>query len=277
MARLFAAVSLWLVALAAPAHAQAPRWIPEAGSYPYRYETVTNVPNAPGQRFRIDYDLVSDGKGGIVAVVKAAGASTNGTEWSDVEVDDTCRAALHGQGTELARVTLWPLALTTITNLDTGFMAECAPTEIFFPMLDVLKFTLIQVAPHFRLNELQKPGDTRPFPGQKTEFDRLDTVLSVDSPGGTLQYASLDQGRATIGYHADPSKVRMIHRRAYSGADITLTGTESAVHQIVIDTRTGVLLSVETTRSELDMVMSLPGDFTQPMKITREMRIVPRP
>lgn len=277
MARLFAAVSLWLIALAAPAHAQAPRWIPQAGTYPYRYETVTNVPNAPGQRFRIDYDIVSDGKGGMVAVVKTASGSTNGTEWSDVEVDDTCRTALHGQGTELARVTLWPLTLTTITNLDTGFMAECAPTEIFFPMMDVLKFTLVQVAPHFGMNELQKPGDARPFTGQRIELDRLDTFLSADSAGGTLQLVSLDQGRATIAYRTNPTKVRMVHRRAYSGADITLTGTETDAHRLVIDTRTGVLLSLDSVSSELDMVMSLPGDYTQPMKITRELRITPRP
>lgn len=277
MARLFVAVSLWLIALAAPAHAQAPRWIPEAGSYPYRYETVTNVPGADGQRFRMDYDIVSDGKGGIVAVVKAASAGTKGTEWRDVDIDDACRTALHAQGSELARVTLWPLAPEAIANMGTGFMAECAPTEIFFPITDVLTITLAQVAPQFGVSAFKKPGDTHRFPGQKIDFERLDTLVSIDSPGGTVQFATLEAGKAAIGYHADPSKVRMIHRRAYNGADISMTGTDSTYYRIVIDPRTGVLLSVETTRSEMDLVMSLPGDFTQPMKITREMRITPRP
>jgi hypothetical protein len=272
IARAGAALTLWLAALASPAQAQAPRWIPEAGSHPYRYETVTHVPGAPGQRFRIDYDLLSDGKGGVVAVVKAA-AKGEADGWVEIDVDDTCRTALRGQGDELARVTLWPLAPEVIATLGPDFMADCAPTEVFFPLTDVLNLTLIQVAPHFRLNELAKPGDRRPFPGHSLKLDRLDTVLDTDSSGGMLDFAALAPGRATIEWQANPAKIHMVHRRAFNGVDVTFNGTETAIYRLEIDPRTGVLLNAASTRADLDVIMSLPGDYTQPMKITREMKI----
>lgn len=276
MARLIAA-ALWLFALAGPAHAQAPRWTPEAGTYPYRYETVTTVPDAPGQRFRIDYDLVSDGKGGVVAVVKAAAAGEGKDGWAEIEVDQACRTALKGQGAELARVTLWPLSSEVIATLGPAFMADCAPTEIFFPLTDVLNLTLVQFAPRYGLSTLAKPGDTRPVPGEKIRFDRLDTVLDAESPGGTITFAALTPSRATIDWASLPVKVKMVHRRAYNGADVTLTGTDSSTYRLEIDPRTGVLLGAVSTDSRLDVVMSLPGDYTQPLAITREMKITPRP
>ena len=276
MARLIAAVLLWLTALAAPAHAQAPRWVPEAGTTPYRYETVTDVPGAPGQRFRIDYDLVSDGKGGVVAVVRAAASAQGAAEWGEIEVEADCRKALKGQGDELARVTLSPITPAMLSRLGSDFMDDCAPTELFFPLTDVLNLTLIQVAPEYGLSTLAKPGDSRATPGHKAAYERLDTALDFDVPGGTLTLDSLEPNRATVIFESS-ANVRLIHRRAYSGADVTLTGTEHSALRLTIDPRTGWLLGAESTRSELDVIMSLPGDYTQPMKIGRTIKVSPRP
>lgn len=276
MARLIAAAMLWLTALAAPAYAQAPRWLPEAGTAPYRYETVTEVPGAPGQRLRIDYDLVTDGKGGAVAVVKAASSAQGTADWAEIEVEEDCRTAMGGEGSELARVTLWPLTPAAMSKLGPDFLADCAPTELFFPLTDVLNLTLLQNAPDYGMAALARPGDTSATPAHKAAYERLETALDFDAPGGTLKVESLEPARATVIFESS-AKVRLIHRRAYQGADVTLTGTEHSALRLTIDPRTGRLLGAESVRRELDVIMSLPGDYTQPMKITRTIKVGPRP
>ena len=274
---LLRAAALSLLALAVPAQAQtALRWIPEPGSHSYRYEMSTRIPNLPGNSYRLDYDLVSDGKGGLVAVVKAASHIESG-EWRDAEIDAACRSALHAQGNELARVRLSPIDTAVATGLGSEFMADCAPADIFFPIADILNVALIQVAPQFKLAELTKPGDSRRFPGYATSLDRLDTAVTLESTGGSVTFAALVPGRASVDWASDPLKLTMIHRRAYNGADITLTGTETFVFRLEIDPATGVLLSAVTTRDDLDMTMSLPGDYSQPLPMTREVKIIPRP
>jgi hypothetical protein len=276
MARLIAA-ALWLVAITAPASAQTIRWAPEAGTHSYRYETTTTVPNAPGNGYRLDYDLVSDGKGGLVAVVTGAWHREGAPEWSDAEIDDDCRTALHAQGKELARVTLSPIALATVANLGPGFMAECAPADIFFPMTDILRLALVQVAPEFGLARLTKPGQSGRYPGYATKLERLDTAIDITSTGGTITFTALVPGRATIEMISDPMKLTLIHRRAYSGADVTLTGTEISGFRIEIDPASGVLLGAASTGDKLDVTMSLPGGYSQPLPVTRETQIALRP
>lgn len=277
MVRLIAAAMLGTMTLAASAHAQAPRWVPEAGTYPYRYEAVTTVTGAPGNSFRLDYDLVSDGKGGLVAIVKGAWHRETAPEWSDVEVEDACRKEMGAQGTELARVKLAPLPPEAMMNLSTGFMPDCAPQGIFFPMTDVLTVSMIQLSPIYGLATLTKPGDSHPFPGFKVALDRDDTVLDMETTGGKIHLDSFAPGRATISHRPNANKLTLIHRRAYSGADVTLTGTESGSMRIEINPATGVLLGTASVENKLDMTMSLPGGYTQPLAITRDTKIVPRP
>lgn len=277
MARMISAAALWFVAIAAPAQAQAaPRWIPEAGTHSYRYETATHVPGAPGNGYRLDYDLVSDGKGGLVAVVRGAWHKEGAPEWSDVEIDQACRTKLHAQGDELARITLTPIAPEAATNLGPAFMDECAPADIFFPITDVLNIALVQVAPQFSIAKLAKPGDSARFAGYAVSLDRLDTVAKLESTGGTTSFVSLVPGRATIDWASDPLKINLVHRRAYNGADVTLTGTELFVFRLEIDPANGVLLGATAVTDKLDVTLSLPGGFSQPLPITREVSIKPR-
>lgn len=281
MARAAGALALWLVTITALAQAQAPaqtpRWFPAAGTYPYRFETSSVVPNMPGESFRLDYDLVSDGKGVLVAVVKGAWRRQGAPEWSDAEVDAECRKAMGAQGDELARIKLWPFAPEMAANLGKGLVADCAPTELFFPLTEVLTVVQIQVSPQFGLEKLAKPGDTYQFAPYKIALDRDDTVLDLQATGGTLRFDAAVPGRATIGYHPNPSNVTILHRRAYNGADVTLKGTASGAMKLEIDPGTGVLLGAEAVGDRLDVTMSLPGDFTQPLAITREVKIAPRP
>jgi hypothetical protein len=271
-------IALSLLAIATPAQAQtAIRWAPEAGTRPYRYETVTQVPNAPGNAYRLDYDLVSDGKGGLIAVVIGAWHRDSAPEWSDAEIDDACRAKLHAQGKELARITLSPLAPGVADALGASFMDECAPADIFFPITDLLKVVMVQVSPGFGAHTLAKPGDSSRFPGYASKFERLDTAVDIQSTGGTLTLTALVPGRATIDMTSDPVKLTLIHRRAYSGADVTLTGTERLTFRIEIDPATGWLLKAGSTEDAMDVTMSLPGGYSQPLPVTRQISIAPRP
>jgi len=277
MARMIGAALLWLLALAAPASAQTVRWVPEAGTHGYRYESVTTVPGAPGNAYRLDYDLVSDGKGGLVAVVLGAWHRGGGPEWSDAEIDDACRKALHAEGKELARITLAPIAPGTVANLGPEFIAECTPADIFFPITDILRVALVQVAPEFGLAKLTAPGQSGRYPGYATKTERLDTAIDIVSTGGTITFTTLVPGRATLDMVSDPMKLTLIHRRAYSGADVTLTGTETSGFRIEIDPATGVLLGAVSDGDKLDVTMSLPGGYSQPLPVSRETRITPRP
>lgn len=269
------AAALWLVALVMPAEAKAPRWIPEAGSQGYRYEMATHIPNLPGTAYRLDYDLVSDGKGGLVAVVKAAAHLEDG-EWRDAEIDADCRAALHAKESELARITLSPVPPEATAALGPAFMADCAPADIFFPIMDILNVALIQVGPQFRLAELAKPGDSRRFPGYATSLDRLGVAISLEATGGTVTFTALAPGQATVDWASDPLKLTMVHRKAYDGTDITLIGSETFVFRLEIDPGTGVLLSAVTLRDDLDMTMTLAGGFSQPLPMRRDVKITPR-
>jgi len=271
-----ASIACALLGFAASAQAQtAPRWVPEAGTRGYHYESISQIPDAPGNGYRLDYDLVSDGKGGLVAVVKAA-QHRQGSEWYDVDIEDECRTTLGAQGKELARVTLSPITAEA-AKLGTAFMAECAPADIFFPMTDILRVTLYQVDPRSGLMKLAKPGDSTRFAGHSIDLDRLKTSIKLESPGGTVTFASLAPGRATVDWVSDPTAITMVHRGAYMGADVTLTGVETLVYRLEIDPAKGVLLGAATTSDRFDATMSLPGDYSRPLPVTQEVKITPLP
>jgi hypothetical protein len=264
-----------LLGFAASAQAQTIRWVPEAGTHGYHYEAITQVPDAPGNGYRLDYDLVSDGKGGLVAVVKAA-QHRQGSDWYDVDIEDECRTALGAQGKELARVTLSPIT-PEAAKLGTAFLPDCAPRDIFFPVTDILRVSLYQVAPQFALAKLTKPGDSARFAGHSLDIDRLKTSIKLESPGGTVTFAVLLPGRATVEWASDPTAITMVHRGAYMGADVTLTGNETSVYRLDIDPATGVLLGAATTSDKFDATMSLPGDYSRPLPVTQEVKITPLP
>lgn len=268
--------ALGLAALATPAQAQAPKWTPVAGTLPYRYVAIQKMPDQSEQGFRMDYDLVSDGKGGLIAVVRRAehGKPDN---WVEAEVDDDCRSKLHAGPGELARITLAPVAPAVAASMGEAFMATCAPQDIFSPMTDILNVAQVQFAPQFGLSHLAKAGDTRRFPAFAVKIDRFDIAAALASPGGVTTLSALAPDRATIDWVSDTMTVDILMRGAMSGADITLKGTENFAFRILIDPRNGALLGATTPTDKLDLTMTLPGGFSQPMPIVREVTVAPRP
>ncbi len=269
-ARAASAVALLLLAL--PAQAQTkPRWAPEAGSHRYRYESIERGGGAD-KGYQVDYDLVSDGKGGIVAVVKRAAHGIAG-KWMDATLDDACRTALHAGPRELARITLSPLAPDAAGTLGDAFMAPCAPADLFFPMTDILNVALIQATPHFRIDRLATPGDSARFEGFKTSLDRFGIAIDASSGGGTIRFATLEPGRASVDWAPDPMAITILNRKAFNGVDLKLDGTEDFSFRVTIDPATGVLLGAGTTHDRLSLVANIPGVPPRPLSITREVTI----
>jgi len=267
--------ALGLAAIATPAQAQSPKWAPEAGTLPYRYVAVQKMPDRSEQGFRMDYDLVSDGKGGLIAVVLRA-EHGKPDAWVEAEVDEACRTSLHARPGELARITLAPVAPAVAASMGEAFMAACAPQDIFSPMTDILNVAQVQLAPHFGLARLARAGDTRRFPAFAVKIERFDTAASIAAPGGSTTLSALAPDRATIDWVPDPMTVDILMRGAMSGADVSLKGTQNFAFRILIDPRTGALLGATAPAGKLDLTMTLPGGFSQPLPVVREVVIAPR-
>jgi len=188
MRTLVAALGLCLLAL--PAEAQ--RWFPSAGTQPYRYEISRNVAGSLAQHYRVDFDLVSDGAGGLVAIVRGFEHAED-AGWGDEPIDAACRAAMHAGPGEVARVPLLPAN----TGLEAAFLPTCAPQELFLALTDILNVALIQ-SPHFGIEALSAVGDSRRFAGFDTHFARGSLAADSSTPGGTIRFVEATGTRATI-------------------------------------------------------------------------------
>jgi hypothetical protein len=135
-----------LCALTAPAHAQ--RWTPEAGTYAYRLEVIEHIGDRPDTGSRLDYDLVFNGRGGLVAVVRSAERIEGGSA-KPVAIDDACRTALHAGPGEIARVTFAPVTVEAASTLGEGFLPACTPNDLFGPVSEAFRLAMIQLGPQF--------------------------------------------------------------------------------------------------------------------------------
>jgi hypothetical protein len=256
-----------LALIAFPAQAQ--RWTPEPGTQAYRYQSVQHVPGQPDRGLRLDYDLVADAKGGLTAVV--LGAQTGaGEQWADVPVDQACRTALHAGPGEIARVALYPAS----PDLQ-GFLPPCAPKEIFFPLTDLRTLALVQ-SPWFGIASLAAPGDTHRFAAFAEHFDRADTAVETDTPGGALRFVSLDGALATLDWAPDPMTLRVTMRGAAGGGDLQLQGTGALVIRVRIDRATGTLIGAASTTDRLNLIVDVKDAPPQPIVITSEIAVTRR-
>jgi hypothetical protein len=263
-----------LSTLTAPAQAQ--RWTPEAGSYSYRLEVLEHVGERPDSGGRIDYDLVFDGKGGLVAVVRSAERVEEGVV-KPVNVDDACRAALHAGPGELARVTFAPVTPQAAANLGEDFLPACAPIGLFGPVSEVFRLTMIQLGPEFGIAKLAKPGDSHRFPAFASKVDRPTMTIDLQSAGGSMTFASEDKGRATVDWVPDTTSVSIVNREAIPNVAVRGEGTARFAMRLVIDRRTGVLLSAASTTDRADLILDIKDAPPINLRITRTLKIAPRP
>lgn len=259
--------ALALCLLAFPAQAQ--RWFPEAGTQGYRYEVVRHGPG-PNEGHRIDYDLVSDGKAGLVAVVRRV-QHGGGDAWQDDAIDAACRAAMHAGSGEVARVPLLPAG----TGLEASFLAPCAPQELFLALADILNVALIQT-PHFGIETLSAPGAAHRFPAFSSHFVRGGLAADSSSAGGTIRLVDVTGTRATVEWAPDPMTLDMRLARE-NMSEMQLNGTERFLFRLVIDRSTGVLLGMTAPQDRLDLIVNIKDVPPQPVVITREVSIIPRP
>lgn len=248
------------------------------GTRHYRYTSVERNPGQPEARYRVDFDLVTDARGGVVAVVRKA-ESARGETWTTTTVSDDCKISLHGKGESLARITLAPLSPEAGESLGEPFMAMCAPASYFFPMTDILNVVLVQTSPSFHINDLTAVGSSVRFEGFKTKLDRLNTAIVASSPGGSITLFSLDDHKAVVDWAPDPMNLALTVHASGNMPEMTMTGLERYAFRVEIDRSTGALRRAMTTSDNLDMIVSvpnLPADKAPHVAISREVAIETR-
>jgi hypothetical protein len=274
-----AVVGLCLAIVPAAAFAAPPfKTTPSAGTRHYRYTAVERNPNQPEGRYRVDFDLVTDAKGGVIAVIRKA-EQGRGESWTTPTVSAECKAALHGNGETLARIRLAPLSVAAADSLGEPFMAMCAPPSYFFPMTDILNVVLIQTSPVFHINDLTDVGKGVRFDGFKTKLDRLGTGIAAASPGGTITLAALDEHAATVDWAPDPMQLTLTVHANGNTPEMTMAGTERYAFRAEIDRQTGALRRAVTTSDDLDLVVNVPNapaDKLPHVAVSREVAIESR-
>jgi hypothetical protein len=170
-----------------------------SGTRHYRYTSVERRQGQPDARYRVDFDLVTDTKGGVTAVIRKAEAA-RGETWTTPTVTAECKTALHGGDDAPARITLAPLSAEAADSLGESLMSMCAPAAYFFPMTDILNVVLIQTSPVFRIDELTAVGKGVRFGGFKTKLDRLTRRSQRHRPVGPPRLSrSTSMSRPSIG------------------------------------------------------------------------------
>jgi hypothetical protein len=118
---------------------------------------------------------------------------------------------------------------------------------------------MIQMQPKFRAAELRSPGDHLRFDGYETGWRLppalLDARIVADS--GVVSLDSLTASRAVIGWNTSPMSVDLLRELA-PGQRALLSGQEWFGAQIVVDPRSGTLLSGHTVVDSLALNMTLP-------------------
>jgi len=236
--------------------AQAFKFQPRPGAVGYSYTMAETNNGQAASGYRVDFDLVSDPNGGLVAVIKRA-AKGRGDHWETAQVDAACAKALHAGKGELARITLSPLSPAASTFGD-DFINHCAPDAVFFPMTDILNVALVQMQSRFGLPRLTSPGDSATYDGFSTSLTRASSDITAAAPGGETQLFALSPHQVTVDWVPKPMALTIVEHTTEHG-DVRLNGTEHFAFRLQIDPATGELLQAATLYDTLDMVVRVPG------------------
>jgi hypothetical protein len=257
--------------LAAAAGGPAFRAPPAPGVRHYVYRATETVVGGPVHGYRTEFDLETSG-GAIYAIVRKS-VVLDGT-WKPVEPDAACRAAMHGDGTSLARVKLSPLTPDAAKSLGQSFLAMCAPPGIFFPLTDILNVALIPTSERFRAAELKTVGQSLTYPGFEAAFDRSGIGIKETSPGGEISLVSLDPQHAVLDWKPAAADLELVE--GANKPPVTLKGTEHFAFRVDVDRKTGAILRAATTYDDLDMKVMGAPDSIPHVRISRTVTIAPR-
>jgi hypothetical protein len=265
-------MTMFLVAtmLATAAGGPAYRPSPAPGLHHYVYQATETVTGGPVHGYRTEFDLEYSGDA-VYAIVRSA-AVVDGSS-KPVELDAACRAALHGDGTSLARVKLSPLSPEAAKTLGDSFLATCAPPGIFFPLTDILNVILIPSA-HFHATALRTVGQSLPFPGFEAAFDRAGIAIKETASGGEVSLASVDRDRAVLDWKPAVADLEIVEEA--NKPPITLKGNEHFAFRVEVDRKTGAIARAVASYDNLDMKVVGAPDSMPNLKITRAVSIEPR-
>jgi hypothetical protein len=261
-------------AVGAGAAAAKPPWRTPAAaaSQAYRYEVREHHPGAADSGTRMDFRLVSDGKGGLVADI-ARIWTLGGSDWTPVTVGDDCLAKLHARPGEIAETRLLPMTPER-AKLGEAFLSTCAPETVFTPLTDLLNVALIVSSERFHGQALSQVGQTEALPGFSTQLTRGDFSMAETSDAGEVTLVSLDRDAAAVAWKPSPSSLQI--RRGVGPALVNLSGREHFAFQVTIDRRTGQLADARSIYDDLDLEASgpaFPAGATMKLSIHREVSI----
>jgi hypothetical protein len=264
-------LSAALLALPAAVPAQAQRWTPDAGTRAYTLEIVERIATRPDRTTRLDYDLIADGKGSIVAVVRSAETAEGGPA-KPIEIDQACRTALDAGPGEVARVTLAPLP----AGDPLAAIAPCAPPMLFMPLGEVVRVAMVQLAPSFGLASLKRPGQSHRFGPFASHVDRPAMKLDLEAGGGTTRFVRLSRGRATVEWIPDSMRASMINRDAIPGTTIRGEGSARVAIRLEIDRKTGALLEAASIEDSATLMLDIKDAPPIRLEVTRQLTVRPR-
>jgi hypothetical protein len=248
------------------------RQAPTPGVRHYRYTVVQTINANIVRGYRVDFDLESGRDGSIDAILLSSEA-LDGAHWTATAIDPTCRTAMHGTATSLARARLWPIGADIAASLGNGFLDTCAPPGIFFPLTDIINAVIVPLAQNFRASALRRQGQSVRYPGFTAAFDRAGEGLHEVSDGGEVRLTRLERDQAVIDWLPDIARLEIVERSGPT--PVTLHGTEHWAFRIVLDRHSGVILDAHTLYDDLDLtVADMPG--APPARIARTVRIAPR-
>jgi hypothetical protein len=264
----------WLFAVLAGACA-GPRPLPApasasllrpAGERAYRF-TSTQLSPAGRSQVEVDFILRTSSTGEETAVVTGYRHASGGAVLAPGVVDPACLTRVAPPPGAIAVLPITPPP-TRLARL----IPDCVPEDLFGAASDILPLLMIQVQPRYRAGELRRIGDRLRFAGYQTGWrlppGLLDASITADS--GVVSLDSVAGARLVIGWNTSPMRIALV-RQVGPAQRALLHGEEWFWAQIVIDRKSGLLLSGRTIVDSLALRMVLPySDSTVPAEPHRE-------
>lgn len=257
-----------------------------AGSVSYVFTSSQTSPGGTS-RVRVTFTLLTSAAGSESAVITGYEHASGGGAFSAGEISPSCRDRLTARPGAVA-----VLPITPPPHRLADLLPDCVPEDLFGAASDILPLLMIQMQPAFRAQELRVVGDRLRFAGYETAWRLPPTLLDarVAADSGVVSLDSLTPSRTVIGWNTSPMQVDLLRLLA-PGRRTLLSGREWFWARVVVDPRSGRLLSGHTVVDSLALEMMVPyADSTvpprdrrpapasgMPIAVTRSLELHPGP
>lgn len=224
-----------------------------AGRHNYVF---TSTQTSPGGRSRVQvaFTLITSADRVETAEVTAYRHASGDAPLTAGEIAPSCTPRL---ATSPGVIVVLPI--TPPPHRLADLIPDCVPEDLFGAASDILPLLMIQMQPAFRAAELRAVGDRLRFNGYETGWRLAPTLLDakIVADSGVVALDSLTDSRAVIGWNTSPMRVDLV-RQLSPNQRALLTGQEWFWARVVIDPRSGALLSAHTVVDSLALRMITP-------------------